>query len=113
MHELGYCTALVDTLEELMEKEGLTEIHECTLSVGEATGVIPNYLIDCWPAAIEGTKVANCVLKVNFIHARGVCRECEHEYVISAFHGHCPKCGSEDYDMKNGYEFEVTEIKAK
>ena len=113
MHELGYCTALVDTLEELMVNENLTEISECTLTVGEATGVIPKYLIDCWPAAVEDTKLEKCVLKVQFVHAKGQCRECEHEYVISAFHGHCPKCGCEDYNMISGYEFEVTEIKAK
>jgi Zn finger protein HypA/HybF involved in hydrogenase expression len=25
----------------------------------------------------------------------------------------CPKCGCEDYDMLNGYEFEISEILAK
>ena len=111
MHELGYATELVATLEQLMEREHLSVITEVTLTAGEATGIVPKYMYDCWPAAIEGTKLENCLLKVNTIPAWGRCRECEERYVISLTHGHCPKCGSEDYDMETGYEFEVTEIR--
>ena len=113
MHELGYATELVATLEELMVKEKLTEITEVTLTCGEATGIIPKYMYDCWPAAIEGTKLETCVLKVETVPAWGRCRDCEERYVVSLTHGRCPKCGSEDYDMETGYEFEVTEIRGR
>ncbi len=110
MHELGLCSELYDTLLDLMEKEHLSTISSVTLTVGEATAVVPNYMNDCWPAVVEGSKLEGCKLNVIFKKAMGRCHECEKEYVISDFHGHCPYCGCEDYDMLNGYEFEVTEV---
>lgn len=110
MHELGLCSELYDTLLDLMEREKLSVISDVTLTVGEATAVVPKYMNDCWPAVIDGTKLAATRLHVNFKKALGRCHDCEREYVISDFHGHCPHCGGEDYDMLSGYEFEISEI---
>ena len=110
MHELGFATELVATLEELMDSEKIKTIREVTLRVGEATGVIPRYLLECWPAAIEDSRLPNCELKIDYVHAVGTCRDCGEQYVVSSTHGVCPKCKSDQYDLVNGYEFEVVEI---
>ena len=110
MHELGYATELVATLEELMVKEKLTEITEVTLTCGEATGIIPKYMYDCWPAAIEGTKLEKCLLKVETVPAWGRCRDCEERYVVSLTHGRCPKCGSREKKILGGQQFLIKEI---
>ena len=39
------------------------------------------------------------------------CPDCN--TVLSGNESKCPKCGCEDYDMLNGYEFEISEILAK
>ena len=113
MHELGYATELVATLEELMDQEGLTLIRSVTLRVGEATGVIPRYLLECWPAAIEDSRIPECELKIDYVRAVARCRDCEEEFIGSSTHGKCPKCGSDQFDLLNGYEFEVVEIHGK
>ena len=112
MHELGYATEIVSTLEDYMKENHLTEITSVTLLIGEATGVVPHYMEECWPAAIEGSALANAKLVIDFRKAQGRCRECDELYVISDTHGKCPKCGSEEYDFQNGYEFEISEIHA-
>lgn len=114
MHELGYAVQLVDTLKDFMKENGLSVISSVTLDVGEATAIVPRFFYDCWPAAIdEEPTLSNCELKINFIKARGRCHDCENEYIISEHHGHCPKCGCEDYDFLSGYEFEISEIRGK
>lgn len=113
MHELGYAVELVNTLLDYMDKEKLTEIHSVTLQVGEATGIIPRYMMECWPAAVEGTKLAETKLKIDYVLAKGICRNCDYEYPITLSHGVCPKCGCDEYDMNTGYEFEITEIRAR
>lgn len=113
MHELGYAVEIVSTLEDYMKKEKLSEIQAVTLTVGEATGIVPHYMMDCWPAATENTKLAKTELRIDFKKAIGQCQKCDEEYVVSKTHGRCPKCGSEDYTMLSGYEFEITEILAK
>ena len=97
-----------------MKENNLTEIKEVTLTVGEATGIVPKFFYDCWPAAIEDSDmISDCKLIINVVKGIGTCRNCDHQYVITDHHGKCPKCGSEDYDLQTGYEFEVTEIKAR
>lgn len=113
MHELGLCSEMVKTLLDYMKQEKLTEIEEVTITVGEATGVVPRYMYDCWPAVVEDTPLAKTVLKVQYVLAMGRCHQCENEYSLVINHEKCPKCGCEDYDMMNGYEFEITTIKAK
>ncbi len=112
MHELGYAVQIEETLLDLMKDEHLTKIREVTVDVGEATGVVPRFLAECWPAAVDGTPLEGCVLHVNEIKARGECRACEKEFLITETHGVCPHCGADDeYNMLSGYEFEITEIR--
>ena len=112
MHELGYAIELIRTLEDFMEQESLSVISEVTLTVGEATGIVPRFFHECWPAAIEDSeKIKDCKLNITMVKAIGECHECEKQFPISDNKRKCPFCGCEDYDMVTGYEFEITEIK--
>ena len=112
MHELGFASQIEETLVDLMKEQSLEVITEVTVDIGEATGVVPRFLLECWPAAIEDTPIQGCVLKVSEIKAKGECRRCEKTFPVTATHGVCPHCGaSDEYDMLSGYEFEITEIK--
>jgi len=114
MHELGYAVQLVDTLKDFIAENGLSEISSVTLSVGEATAIVPRFFHECWPAAIEDEPaLKECELKIDFVKATGRCHDCEKEFIISDNHGKCPGCGSEDYDFITGYEFEISEIHGK
>ena len=48
MHELGIVFAMIDTLEDVARDNDLTVISRVTLELGEVSGVIPDYLLDCW-----------------------------------------------------------------
>lgn len=114
MHELAYAVELVDTVEAFMKENHLSEVSSVTLQVGEATGIVPQYMFDCWPAAIdESEHLKGCKLVIDYLPAKGVCRNCNNEFVIVPNHGKCPKCGSEEYDINTGYEFEITEIRGR
>ena len=39
MHELGLCTEMVRTLEDLMKEEGLKKISKVCVDVGEITEI--------------------------------------------------------------------------
>lgn len=113
MHELGYAIEIIRTLEDVMKKENLKEIKEVTLTVGEATGIVSRFMYECWPAAIEDSdSIKDCKLVIKEVPAIGACHDCDEEFIVSKFHGKCPKCGGEDYDLLTGYEFEISEIKA-
>ena len=48
MHELGIIVHVMRTVEEIAAENNLTEIRSGTCEIGEVSGVVPEYMIDCW-----------------------------------------------------------------
>ena len=48
MHELGIIVHVMRTVEEVAAENNLTEIRSVTCEIGEVSGVVPEYMIDCW-----------------------------------------------------------------
>mgnify|MGYP001524304275 CR=1 FL=1 len=48
MHELGIIVHITKTLGELAVENKLTNIASVTLEIGEVSGIVPDYLTDCW-----------------------------------------------------------------
>ena len=57
MHELGIVFYAIDMVEDLGRENGLTKVSRVTMSIGEVSGVVNDYLTDCWgwSAAIPPT----------------------------------------------------------
>ena len=51
MHELGIVMHVAKTLDEVAEENHLTSIGSVTLEVGEVSGIITDYFVDCWNSA--------------------------------------------------------------
>ncbi len=113
MHELGFAVEIVKAVEDIMDEQHLTKVSTIVLTVGEATGIVPSYMKYCFPAAVDNTRLKGTKLEIEFIRAKGRCRKCGKEFVITDNHGCCPDCGSEDYEMITGREFLIKEIHAK
>ncbi|MEE0955520.1 MAG: hydrogenase maturation nickel metallochaperone HypA [Eubacterium sp.] len=47
MHEIGIVTHLAKTLDELAEEQHITKIGSVTLQVGEVSGIMTDYFVDC------------------------------------------------------------------
>ena len=48
MHELGIIVHVMRTVEEVAAENNLTEIRSVTCEIGEVSGVVPEYMADCW-----------------------------------------------------------------
>lgn len=53
MHELGIVFEVVKLVEQVAVEQHLPAVDTIVLQVGELCGVIPVYLDECWPAAID------------------------------------------------------------
>lgn len=113
MHELGVVFHMINTLEEVGRKEGLTSIREVTVEIGEVSTVIPEYMIDCWNWAVKKHEMLlEAQLKVEPILAVTVCEDCGKEYATVAHGRICPDCGSEKTHLVTGSEINIKEIAA-
>ena len=111
MHELGIVFHMIDLLEEVGAENQLTSIERVTLSLGEVTGVIPSYLLDCWRWAADRTELlAGSELEVIPVSAVTVCNTCGRTYPTLEHGKICPHCSSSDTELLHGLEIEVESV---
>ena len=48
MHELGVIFYVVRDVKKVEEENNVKKVSAVTLEIGEVTGIIHDYLIDCW-----------------------------------------------------------------
>ncbi len=109
MHELGIVIQVVESIEKIYKEQNLTEIDTLVLEVGEASGVVPHYIEDVYPIAIEQSFLKNMKLKIEVIKAIGIC-ECGYQYNLMEHNGLCPKCNSHHFKVISGREFNIKQI---
>lgn len=111
MHELGIVFSMIDTLEDVGRDNDLTRIQKVTLDMGEVSGVIPSYLLDCWKWASDKSELLRgAELDVQTVPAVTQCRACGEKYATVEHGRTCPHCGSGDTVLLRGNEFEIRDV---
>lgn len=111
MHELGVVLEIFDLIEEIMKEQGLKKVSAVTIEVGELSGILPDYLKECWNAARLGGELEQTELEMMMIPAAAQCI-CGNEYEMTANNRICPKCGKTDYTVTHGREFNILSVEA-
>ena len=95
MHELGIIVHVMRTVEEIAAENNLTEIRSVTCEIGEVSGVVQEYMIDCWGYARPGVTM---------------CEDCGKTYSTVQYAKICPHCGSSATYLLEGNGFSIKEI---
>lgn len=110
LHELGVVIEVVKTVEEIAREQQLTNIDTIVLQIGELSSMIPKYIEQCYPAAVDGTILEDSKLKIEILPGNAICRECGKVYHLLASRDQCPFCGSAKWEIISGREFYIKEI---
>ena len=101
MHELGVVFYVVKDVKKVAEENHVEKVSAVTLEIGEVSGILHDYLTDCWNWAKK---------KIEQIEAVTFCEECQKEYPTVEHGKICPYCGSENTYLLRGNEFLIKEI---
>jgi hydrogenase nickel incorporation protein HypA/HybF len=101
---------VVKTVENFAKKSGVTKIQTLVLQIGELSSMIPKYIKDCYPAAVDGTILQETELKIEILPGNGICKECNKVFNLIENNNICPKCGSKHWEILSGKEFMIKEI---
>lgn len=113
MHELGTLLTVVDTVDEIIEDNGLTDVESITLEIGEVSGILPDFLYKCWDFARGKSRYSKrAELIVNMLPAVTRCNSCGGEYETVRHGKVCPECGSSDTVLVCGNEYNIGEVVA-
>ena len=111
MHELGIVFHMIETLEEVGAQNDLSCIRRVTLELGEVSGILPDYLLDCWRWAADRSELLRgAELELVQIDAVTVCNACGRTYPTVAHGRVCPHCGSPDTVLLRGNEIEIATV---
>ena len=85
-----------------------------TLQIGKVSGIIPEYLVDCWKYYKKKVPlIENSTLEYEWIEAITICNECEKTYDTIQYGRKCPYCKSEHTVLLQGNECLIKEIEAE
>ncbi len=114
MHELSIVMHVAKTIDELAEENQLAKIGSVTLQVGEVSGIVTDYFVDCWNYfKRKHPLLVDSELKLETIRAVTFCEDCKQDYETVRFGRICPYCGSEHTYLLTGNECIIKEIEAE
>ncbi|MGN0352274.1 MAG: hydrogenase maturation nickel metallochaperone HypA [Roseburia sp.] len=113
MHELGIIVHVAKSLEGIAAENKLEKIGSVTLEIGEVSGVVPEYLTDCWEYYRKRVPIlAESEMKIEMLPAVTFCEHCEKTYETVKHGRTCPYCGSGETYLVAGNECNIKEIEA-
>ena len=114
MHELSIVTHVAKSLDEIAKENNLSKIGSVTLQVGEVSGIMTDYFVECWDYfKKKHPLLQEAQLKLETIAAVTFCEDCKQEYETVKYGRICPYCGSEHTFLITGNECIIKEIEAE
>ena len=111
MHELGVVFYVIKDVKDAAEENKAEKVESVTLRIGQVSGIIHEYLTDCWNWARKKEPILEeAKLHIEQIDAVTHCQSCGGDYETVKYAKVCPYCGSEDTYLLTGNEFMIKEI---
>ena len=111
MHELGVVFHVIDEVEDIAKNNDVKHVNSVTLQIGTVSGIINDYLIDCFNWAVKKHDLMkDCVLKIEAIEAITHCETCGRDYDTVQYGKKCPYCQSDQTYLLQGNEFMIKEM---
>jgi hydrogenase nickel incorporation protein HypA/HybF len=129
MHEWALAEAVISTASQIAEKEGIKEVTEVKIKVGELQQIELD-ILDFALSQLKTSKFKKTNFNIETLKAELQCRVCGYQWIFSrenldentaeAIHfvpeiAHtyikCPKCGSPDFEILQGRGIWLESIK--
>lgn len=120
MHEWALAEAIISSVSQIAEKEGLKEVKEVKIKVGELQQVEVD-ILEFALSDLKMDKLKNAKFSIETVKAKLQCRVCGHKwffnrdklaeesaeaihFVPETVHAYikCPRCGSPDFEILQG-----------
>ena len=113
MHELGIVFHVIRSVEKVAADNKLEKVSAVVLELGEVSGVVPEYLTDCWRWAADKTELMRgSELRIETLPAVTHCDGCGRDYPTVEHGRTCPHCQSGETWLLTGNEVSIRELEA-
>ena len=110
MHELSIAEEIISIVRLYTSAETNSNVKAVRIKIGRLSNILPESLLFCFNASIEGTELEGTKLEMKFIPLTILCSGCgktskQEDYIFA-----CPLCGSSDIKVLSGDELQIEEI---
>lgn len=111
VHELSIAQAIVDGVQETVDREKATRVLRVRLRIGQLSGVVPDSLRFCYDLVVAGTCMEASLLEIVELPLVIHCTSCRADRVLNCIQLFaCPVCGTPSGDIRQGRELEIESI---
>lgn len=129
MHEWALAEAVISAVSQIAEREGLREIIDVQLKLGELQQV-DKEILEFALSQMRGDKLSKTKFTIKTVKAEFTCRSCGHRWLlkearvpdeiresihfipeVAYAYLRCPKCGSPDFKILKGRGLWISGIK--
>lgn len=112
MHELGLMDAVIRTVGRIIKEENLKHVRKIVLEVGELSGAVPHFIINCYEAVVADTQYQDTELILEIVPGIARCNDCHIEFKIDIEKLCCPECYGKNLKPIDGKDLTIKEIEA-
>lgn len=115
MHEMSLVRALVESVSNVVERNGAKRATEVWLTIGAGRDVVKPMFADLFDHLSKGTVLEGAELIINETPYLVRCNDCGMIYHVDIFDRktlNCPRCQAHHYSVHSGKEFEIDRIVA-
>ncbi len=105
MHELSVVFEIVKSVEKFVQTNNLVKVDKLVLQIGQLSAMIPKYIEECYPAAVDGAILEDTKLEIEILPANGLCKDCKKVFNLIENNKICPHCGCDSWDLLGGENF--------
>jgi hydrogenase nickel incorporation protein HypA/HybF len=109
MHELSLARDLLATIERKVADSDVRVVR-ITVSIGAATGIVPESLRFAFRVLCEKTRAEGAELSVTTVASRYRCANCGSVFGVDGLIGQCPGCGRLGGELLSGNEIVLRTI---
>ena len=110
MHELAVCQALIEQIEQIVQRHEASEAVRIELRIGPLSGVEPHLVEQAFPIASAGTVAADAELVIDSLPVMVRCAECGSTTSVLPNRLVCASCGDWHTTLVSGDELELYRV---
>ncbi|NLP04195.1 MAG: hydrogenase maturation nickel metallochaperone HypA [Fibrobacter sp.] len=113
MHELSIVENLLKVIESAAAENGISRVTGVNLRIGRLRQVVPEMFQFAFDTAKIGTVAESAEVKINFVPAKAVCRDCGREFAVEDNFFVCEGCNGVDVDVIEGKELQIESMEGE
>ena len=111
MHEVSVADSLLKIAVDECRRSGYGRINNVRVSIGKASGVMPEALLFAFDALKADTIACGATLTIEEVPVAGHCSACNADFTTDeSFVLCCPRCGSSSYSIHAGRELDIKDM---